>query len=113
MNNDFNDTNYMGWNNAPSKMTAYQIDNLADKIRFLTDMLDNTLISFDTLEKELVNMANAPVPPQPTALTSVANRIDGNQKQLRDGLNKLKELTKEIDLATDKLQGNNKNGWGW
>lgn len=110
------DVGYMnaGWNGA-NQMTAFQIDMIAEKINFVSEMIQQGLVAFDAIEQELVNYSRGQVPPQPQQLASMASRIDANQKQIFMGLQKLRELSIEVDKATDKLQGkaiNNGAGWG-
>ncbi|AEI45140.1 hypothetical protein [Paenibacillus mucilaginosus] len=103
--------NYMNnWGN-PNRIdrAANQIDHIADKASFAIDMINTALLAIDSIEKELVELSNAPVPPQPTTLTSLAHRLDTNQKQVKDGLDKIKTLMAEIDRTTDHLQRN--DGW--
>lgn len=106
--------NYMNsnWNYAPAQMTASKIDMIADKISFVSDVIQQALLSFDTIEDELQNCVRCNTPPPPQQLLSLANRIDSNQKQIFMGLQKLKELSVEIDRTTDKLQNNVTTGWG-
>ena len=61
---------------------------------------------------QLQNCVRCNTPPQPQQLLSLASRIDSNQKQILMGLQKLKELSIEIDRATDRLQNNMNIGWG-
>lgn len=111
------DLNYMsnGWNVMPAQMTANRIDMIAEKINFVSDMIQQGLLAFDGVEVELRGIASGNVPPTPAQLIGIAGRIDANQKQVYMGLQKLKELSVEIDRATDKLQGGNStnaSGWG-
>lgn len=102
-----------GWGMQASAMTATQIDMIADKINFVSDMIAQGLIAFDAVESELVALSRGTVPPQPAQLQAIAGRVDVNQQQIFMGLQKLKELSKEVDRATDKLQrGNVSQGWG-
>lgn len=120
MNNNINanPSDLMYLNNAwqvPNQMTANRIDMVADKINFVSSMIQQGLLAFDGLEEELKLMANSPTPPSPAQLVSIASRIDTNQKQIFMGLQKLRELSVEIDKATDTLQGRPQNissGWG-
>lgn len=109
------DLGYMnnGWGGMQSKMAANQIDMIAEKINFVSDIIQQGLMAFDAIEAELNNYARGTVPPQPQQLTSMAIRVDSNQKQIFMGLQKLKELSAQIDKATDTLQGNqNDSLWG-
>lgn len=103
-----------GWGMQASAMTATQIDMIADKINFVSDMIAQGLIAFDAVENELVALSRGNIPPQPAQLQAIAGRVDANQKQIFMGLQKLKELSKEVDRATDKLQQGNaaQGGWG-
>lgn len=102
-----------GWGVMPAQMTASRIDMIADKINFVSDMIQQGLLAFDSIEIELQSCAKGTVPPQPQQLLALAGRIDTNQKQIFMGLQKLKELSIEIDRATDKLQGGQTSqGWG-
>lgn len=99
------DNSYLNnWSNHNTQHTANKIDHIADKAAFAIEMLQNALIGFDALEKELIETSNAPHPPQSQTLRSYAHRIDTNQKQLQDGLNKIKQLMSEIDNTTNQIQ---------
>lgn len=102
-------SNYMNWGN--NKMTMHTIDMIADKVAFAVDMINSALLGFDAIEKELVALASQPNPPQPVMLTALAGRIDTNQQQVVQGLQKIKEMMIEIDRTTDMAQ--NKSGWGY
>ena len=102
----------LGWCSAPAQMTASKIDMIADKISFVSEVIQQGLLAFDSIEEELQNCVRCNTPPQPQQLLSLASRIDSNQKQILMGLQKLKELSIEIDRATDKLQNNANIGWG-
>ena len=102
----------LGWCSAPAQMTASKIDMIADKISFVSEVIQQGLLAFDSIEDELQNCVRCNTPPQPQQLLSLASRIDSNQKQILMGLQKLKELSIEIDRATDKLQNNANIGWG-
>lgn len=104
--------NYMtnGWGGATQQqMTAHKIDAQAEKVAFVVEMLQNALLGFDGIEKELVALSNAPVPPNPSQLVVLAQRVDTNQQQVMQGLNKIRELMTSIDRETDNIQ---KSGWG-
>ena len=92
--------------NSPNQMTANQVDFLAEKIEFGIDMINNHLLSLDSISKELNAISNAQTPPKPEQLRTLSIRIDTCSKQITDSLNKLKEMTKEIDVVTDKIQQN-------
>lgn len=111
---DVGELDYMnlGWNSAPAQMTASKIDMIADKISFVSEVIQQGLLAFDSIEDELQNCVRCNTPPQPQQLLSLASRIDSNQKQILMGLQKLKELSIEIDRATDRLQNNMNIGWG-
>lgn len=105
--------NYMtsGWGGGatPQQMTAHKIDAQADKVDFVVEMLQNALLGFDAIEKELVALSNAPVPPTPSQLVVLAQRVDSNQQQVMQGLGKIRDLMSRIDRETDNIQ---KSGWG-
>lgn len=106
-----NDGNYMtGWSSR-SRMTANQIDHIADKISFVSEMIENNILALDGVEKELESFSRGQVPPSPQMLLALSGRIDSIQSQLNHGLRKMKDLAKEVDLATDALQNNNGAGW--
>ena len=111
---DVGELDYMnlGWNSTPAQMTASKIDMIADKISFVSEVIQQGLLAFDSIEDELQNCVRCNTPPQPQQLLSLASRIDSNQKQILMGLQKLKELSIEIDRATDRLQNNMNIGWG-
>lgn len=98
--------NYLtsGWNNK-SYMVANKVDHIVDKISFVSDMLENNLLALDAIEGELQTLSRGTNPPTPQTLATMATRIDSIQAQIRHGLTKMKELSKEVDVATDVLQG--------
>jgi hypothetical protein len=105
-------TNYMsGWgsSNNNTKSSAKDIEHTADKTDFAVDMVDNALLAYDSVEKELMEMANASMPPTPEALRALAHRIDNHQQQARMGLLKIKEFQKNIVKSSGTIQQN--NGW--
>lgn len=107
MNNNYMETS-MGWGSKTTH-TANRIDMVADKIKFVSEMIENNLLALDGVEKELQAYARGTTPPPPAMLIALAGRIDSTQSQLNHGLRKLQELTKEVDMATDLLQTN--TGW--
>lgn len=107
-----NELDYMNsWNTAHSRITANQIDVISDKVNFIAEMMQTGLLGFDSIEEELRIIASQPNPPQPAQLMSLASRIDMTQRQVFEGLQKLRYLTVEIDKATDKLQGRGASDW--
>lgn len=104
-NND-QQTQYMNWNGT-NKHVANNIDHIADKMKFATEMIDNSLLNFDAIEKELISMSNAQNPPQPASLSAMAYRINSSQMQLKNALIKIRELSMDIDKSTDIIQNNN------
>lgn len=103
------DTNYMsGWS-SKGAFTAHKIDAIADKTKFVSEMLENNLLALDGVENELKAYARGSVPPQPQMLVGLAERLDSIQSQLKHGLKKIQELSRETDLATDNLQSS--SGW--
>lgn len=104
--------NYMNsWNAPASRITANQIDMIMDKVSFISEMVQTGLLGFDSIEQELRLLASQPNPPQPAQLLSIASRIDTTQQQTFASLQKLRELAREVDRATDRLQGGNGNDW--
>lgn len=105
------DINYMniGWNGA-SQITAHKIDMIVDKMNFVAQQIEVGLLQFDTIEQELRNIVSVGIPPQPAQLLSLADRIDSSQKQVFMGLQTLKNLTIDVDKATDRLQVSTQ-GW--
>ena len=103
--------NYMtnGWNNK-GYMVANKVDHIVDKISFVSDMMENNLLALDAIEGELQTLSRGNTPPTPQTLATMATRINSIQAQIKHGLAKMKELSREVDLATDALQGNNV-GW--
>lgn len=104
------EANYLnGWIPSRTVMSAHKIDHIADKTAFVSEMLENNLLAIDGIENELRAYARGTVPPQPQMLVGLAERLDSIQSQLNHGLKKIRELSKETDLATDCLQA----GSGW
>ena len=99
------------WNAPASRITANQIDMIMDKVNFISEMIQTGLLGFDAIEQELRLLAGQPNPPQPAQLISIATRIDATQRQTFASLQTLRELTREVDRATDKLQGGGGNDW--
>ena len=54
---DVGELDYMnlGWNSAPAQMTASKIDMIADKISFVSEVIQQGLLAFDSIEEELKN----------------------------------------------------------
>ena len=101
-----------GWNNVQAGLTANKIDMIADKMKFVSSMIQTGLLGFDAIEEELRIMSMQLTPPRPEQLTSLAIRIDSTQRQVYEGLQELKRLTESIDKATDTLQVNGaSSGW--
>jgi len=98
--------NYMSsdWGSSRTKETALKIDHIADKASFAIDMLESALRGFDTIEKEIVDLSNSSVMPSREQIRAFSYRIDTNQNQLRDGLERLKNMMKDVDRATDGIQ---------
>lgn len=99
-------SNYMsGWgNNSQAKETASKIDHIADKAKFGIEMLSTGLIGVDALEKELIELSEAPQPPTQVQIRSIAHRLDSHQKQLQQALDRIKDMMNDIDKATDTIQ---------
>lgn len=103
------EVDYMsGWGGKTTH-TANRIDMIADKIKFVSEMIENNLLALDGIETELQSYARGTIPPTPQILVALAGRIDSTQSQLNHGLKKLQELTREVDMATDSLQTT--TGW--
>ena len=96
--------NTSNWGYSSQQATANHVDYIADKMNFGIDMINNTLMGVDTISKELIALAGGQTPPKPEQLKAMAARLDTYQNQVKDGLNKIKEMTKEIDKATDAIQ---------
>ncbi|WP_195575423.1 hypothetical protein [Paenibacillus sp. 1001270B_150601_E10] len=98
-------SNYMsGWGNSQAKETALKIDFIADKAKFGIEMLSSGLIGIDALEKELIELAEAPNPPTQVQIRSIAHRLDAHQKQIQQALDRVKDMMSDIDKATDAFQ---------
>ncbi|MFB9328250.1 hypothetical protein ACFFSY_20160 [Paenibacillus aurantiacus] len=103
--------NYMsGWGNNQAKETASKIDHIADKAKFGIEILGTGLIGIDALEKELIEMSNAQYAPSQEQIRAIAHRLDAHQKQLQQGLDRIKEMMIDIDKATDSIQ-RPRTGW--
>ncbi|CAH1200532.1 hypothetical protein PAECIP111893_01420 [Paenibacillus plantiphilus] len=99
-----------GWGNNQAKETALKIDHIADKAKFGIEMLGTGLIGIDAIEKELIELSQAPQPPSQVQVRSLAHRLDSHQKQLQQGLDRIKEMMNEIDRETDAIQ-RPRSGW--
>lgn len=93
-----------GWRNSQNKEAALRIDHIADKAKFGIEMLGTGLNGIDAIEKELIELSQAPQPPSQVQVRSLAHRLDSHQKQLQQGLERIKEMMNEIDRATDAIQ---------
>lgn len=89
---------------SPQQSTANKVDHIADKIDFAVSMINNNLIAIDETKNELAIISQGNTPPRPEQLKAICSRLDTYQLQIKDGLLKIKELAKEIDLATDSIQ---------
>ena len=96
---------------TPQQQVANKVDHVADKISFALDMANNQILGIDGIEAELRALASGQNPPRPEQLKSLAGRLNAIQNQLKDNFVKIKEMAKEIDLATDAIQ-QQKGGWG-
>ncbi|MBW7477635.1 hypothetical protein K0T92_23215 [Paenibacillus oenotherae] len=97
--------NYIsGWGNNQAKETALRIDHIADKAKFGIEMLGTGLIGIDAIEKELIELSNAPQPPSQAQMRSIAHRLDSHQKQLQQALDRIKDMMNDIDRETDSIQ---------
>jgi len=104
--------NPQGWGNQHTNNVANQVDHIADKIGFATDMVNNASMSLDSLQQELMAIANSPYPPNQSQITQIATRIATSKRQIDDGLNKIKEMARTIDQQTDNIQTPHQRG-GW
>jgi hypothetical protein len=98
--------NYMSsdWGTTKTRETALKIDHVADKAKFAIEMLESALRGFDAIEKEIVDASQSTIPPSREALRAFAYRIDTYQKQVQDGLTRLKQMMVDIDHITDHIQ---------
>jgi hypothetical protein len=98
--------NYMtsDWGSSKTKETALKIDHIADKAQFAIEMLESALRGFDTIEKEIVDISNATQMPSREQIRAFAYRVDTHQKQVQDGLERLKQMMRDVDRATDNIQ---------
>lgn len=92
------------WGTSTRKETALKIDHIADKAQFAIEMLESALRGFDTIEKEIVDISNASAMPSRETIRAFAYRIDTHQRQVQDGLERIKNMMKDIDKATDVIQ---------
>lgn len=109
MTNNYNPPtapNYMtsDWGSSTTKETALKVDFIADKAKFAIEMLQTALAGFDTIEKEIIDASQATAPPSRETIRAFAYRIDTHQKQVQDGLDRLKLMMTDIDNATDRIQ---------
>jgi hypothetical protein len=98
--------NYMtsDWGSSKTKETTMKIDHIADKAQFAIEMLESALRGFDTIEKEIVDLSNSSQMPSRESIRAFAYRIDTHQKQVQDGLERIKQMMLDIDKATDGIQ---------
>jgi hypothetical protein len=107
-----NTPNYMSsdWGNTQAKYTAMNIDHIADKAKFAIQMLEGVVNGFDVIEKEIVDISQASVMPSREQIRAYAYRIDGQQQQIKQTLEQLKQMMNDIDRKTDNIQGQ-RNSW--
>lgn len=100
------DSSSNGWGGytTPHQASANKIDHIADKMAFAIDMANNQILAIGGIENELRALINGDVPPRKDQLASIATRLNSQQVQLTDSLNKIKQMTREIDLTTDTIQ---------
>lgn len=108
MNSNMNNWGY----STPQAQTANKVDLIADKVKFVATMANNTLIALDEVQRELLALSNAPTPPRKDQLQAIAGRISTYQKQLKDNFTTIEQLSVDIDKTTDIIQ-NNGSGWGY
>jgi hypothetical protein len=108
--NDYSPTptppNYMtsDWGNQRTQETALRVDFIADKANLAIENLESALTGMDAIEKEIIDISNATVMPSRETIRAFAYRIDAQQKQLQLGLDKLKNMMKDIDETTNTIQ---------
>lgn len=100
-----------GWGNHHTNYIANKVDHLAEKIAFAVDMVKNASMSLESAQQELIAMSNAPYPPQSGQLLSLSSRIATCKKQIDDGLLKIQEMARAIDMETDNIQTNSPKAW--
>lgn len=103
-NNYMSQLNNSWGHHTPQQKTADKIDNIADKAKFALDMQDMIVQAIDMIEKEIMEMAGAPQPPNSSQLRTLAHRLNGQQQQLRQVMSHTKTFMKDIDHATDNIQ---------
>jgi len=98
--------NYMtsDWGGSNTKYTALSIDHVADKAKFAIQMLEGVVDGFDVIEKEIIEASNASVPITREGLRAFAYRVDGQQNQIKQTLQQLKQMMNDIDNKTDNIQ---------
>lgn len=99
-------TNYLtsDWGSSHTKHTAFQIDALSEKAQFAIHMLESVVDGFDTIEKEIMEASNASVPITREGLRAFAYRVDGQQNQIKQTLQHLKQMMTDIGGKTDNIQ---------
>ncbi|WP_155592119.1 hypothetical protein [Lysinibacillus cavernae] len=90
------------WNS--NQRIADSVDHTASQIVLACDMITNATFSFDAIQQELMMLSNQPVPPEPSQLMSLANRLQLTKRQIDDSVHKVKEFAKHIDSKTDEIQ---------
>lgn len=111
-----NSTGYMNasrnsWGTTnQTRQDARDIQHITEKNKFAIDMISSSVDSFDAIEKTLIELANSPVPPTQSQISSVAHQIDSIQQQTKRGLEQLREFQNEIILASQQIQSN-RTGW--
>lgn len=110
MNNINNTTSNWGNNTVQAKMTAHQIDHIADKAKFGLDMAKSELHSIAALRKEIAIIVSQPLPPQSSQIASIGVQLESIERKLTDAYNRISEMMIEIDRTTDTIQ-NQRSNW--
>jgi hypothetical protein len=91
------------WGSSKQKEAALHVNHVADKAKFAIDILESALASFDTIEKEIVDVSNSTTQPTREQIKAFAYRIDMSQKQVADGLKRIKDMMSEFEKITSTV----------
>lgn len=98
------------WGMNQTKLAAIENKHLADKAEFAITIIEGVVNGFDVIEKEIVDMSNSGVQPTREGIRAFAHRIDGQQNQIKQALQQLKEMVGDMKTTNQQIQSN-RSGW--